>query len=183
MIGWIKTILSALGVVFIAAVIGAVPPLPSFFAWVDVHQTTIAIGTGALAFAGLMLMMGGIIDLIMSQDRSLSHAEAEDVERSVRMAAQPVTWRATTYRVWGKAAGSEGSDQFSFADLKRAWRRGVLWRNTAWRRRIIIATGALMMTVGILGTCFTVFPAPIKVLTALALLYVMVRIVWGLWKA
>ena len=89
MIAWVKTVAIALGVIFIAAVASVIPPLPSLFAWVDAHQTQLSIATGFLAVVGLMLMMGGIIDLIMSQDRSLTHGEAEDVERSVRMTAQP----------------------------------------------------------------------------------------------
>ena len=63
-------------------------------------------------------MMGGILDLIMAQDRTLTHEDAEDVERSVRLAARQMAWRATSYRIWSRATGREGSDEFTFREMK-----------------------------------------------------------------
>ena len=127
--------------------------------------------------------MGGILDLIMAQDRTLGHEEAEEVERSVRLAARPVAWRATSYRVWGQATGRQGADQFTMRELKQAWRNGAWRRETVWRRRYLTALGALLMTIGLFGLGFTLSPPPIKVLTGGALLYAMGMISWGFWKA
>ena len=64
-------------------------------------------------------MMGGILDLLMAQDQTLTHEDAEDVERSERLAARPVAWRATSYRVWGRAT------EFTFREMKQAWQHGA----------------------------------------------------------
>ena len=51
----------------------------------------------------------------MAQDQTLTHEDAEDVERSERLAA----WRATSYRVWGRAT------EFTFREKKQAWQHGA----------------------------------------------------------
>lgn len=55
----------------------------------------------------------------MAQDQTLTHEDAEDVERSERLAARPVAWRATSYRVWGRAT------EFTFREMKQAWQHGA----------------------------------------------------------
>lgn len=183
MMQWIKMLSMAFVAIFAGAVISEIPPLPGWFKLVDANQTPWLIITGASALLGFVLMMGGILDLIMAQDRTLGHEEAEEVERSVRLAARPVAWRATSYRVWGQATGRQGADQFTMRELKQAWRNGAWRRETVWRRRYLTALGALLMTIGLFGLGFTLTPPPIKVLTGGALLYAMGMISWGFWKA
>lgn len=183
MMQWVKTLLFAFAAIFVGAVISAIPPFPGWFAMVDANQTPWLIATGGSATLGLLLMMGGILELLMAQDRTLSHEDAEDVERSVRMAARPVAWRATSYRVWGRATGREGSEQFSLGEMKQAWRSGAWCRATVWRRRYVTGTGALLLLIGVFGLAFTFSPPPIKVLTGSALLYTLARLTWGFWQA
>lgn len=183
MMQWIKLLAFAFAAIFCGAVVSAIPPFPGWFDKVAANETLWLITTGGSAVLGFMLMMGGILDLLMAQDKSLSHEGAEDVERSVRMAARPVAWRATSYRVFGQASGREGSESFTLRELKQAWRTGGWWRELIWRRRYIIVLGALLLAIGIFGVAFTVVPPPVKVLTGGALLYAIGMIGWGLWKA
>jgi hypothetical protein len=119
----------------------------------------------------------------MDQDESLSHVEVEDVDRSVRMAARPGTWRASSYRAWGRAKGRRGSEQFTFGELKQAWKSGVVWRHSVWKRRFVTCIGALMMTAGLLSSFVVIGPPWMKVLMGSLLLYVLSRMSWGLWRA
>lgn len=183
MMQWIKMLVLAFAAIFIGAVISAIPPLPGWFEMVDANQTPWLVVTGSAAVLGFVLMMGGILDLIMAQDRTLPHEEAEDVERSVRMAARPASWRARSYRVWGRATGREGSDQFTFREMKQAWQNGAWRRETIWRRRYITAFGALLLTIGIFGVAFTLGPPPIKAIVGGALLYAAVMLMRGFSKA
>lgn len=183
MMPWIKMLALAFTAIFIGAVVSAIPPLPGWFEMVDANQTPWLVATGAAALLGLVLMMGGILDLIMAQDQPLGHEEAEEVERSVRMAARPVSWRATSYRVWGTATGREGSDQFTFREMKQAWQHGTWHRETVWRRRYITALGALLLTIGIFGVAFALGPPPIKAIVGGALLYAAVMLMRGFSKA
>lgn len=179
----VKMLLRAFAAIVAGAIVSEIPPLPAWFAAVDAHQTRWLIATGGAAVLGLVLMMGGILDLVMAQGQTLGHDDAEDVERSVRLAAQPVAWRAASYRVWGHASGRVGADEFTFHAMKEAWRSGAWRRETVWRRRSVTALGALLMTVGVFGLAFTLGSPPIKALTGGALVYAMGMIGWGLWRA
>ena len=180
---WIKMLVMAFSAMFIGAIVSAIPPFPQWFAMVDANQTPWLIATGGAAVLGFVLMMGGILDVLISQRTAVGHTDAEDVERSVRLAARPVAWRASSYRLWGRASGREGSDAFSLHSMKQAWRSGAWCRTSVWRRRYVIACGALLMTIGGFSLAFTLTPPPIKVLTGGAVLYVLLMIVRGLWRA
>lgn len=180
MMQWIKMLGVAFAAIVVGAVIGEIPPFPGWFKMVDANQTLWLLATGGSAVLGFALMMGGILDLIMAQDRTLSHKGAEDVERSVRLAAQPVAWRATSYRVWGRATGREGSDEFTLGAMKQAWRSGAWRRETVWRRRFITATGAALLAIGIFGIAFTLGAPPIKVIVSAAMLFACAMFARGL---
>ena len=180
---WIKMLVLAFAAIFIGAVISAIPPFPGWFEMVDANQTPWLLITSSAAVLGFVLMMGGILDLIMAQDRTLTHEGAEDVERSVRMAAWPVAWRATSYRVWGRATGREGSDEFTFREMKQAWRSGTWYRETVWRRRFITATGAALLAISLFGIAFTLGPPPIKAIVGAAMLYACAMLARGFWQA
>jgi len=183
MMQWIKMLGLAFAAIVIGAVISEIPPFPGWFKMVDAYQTPWLVATGSSAVLGFALMMGGILDLIMAQDRTLTHQGAEGVERSVRLAAQPVAWRTTSYRVWGRATGREGSDEFTFREMKQAWRSGAWYRETLWRRRFITATGAALLAIGLFGIAFTLGPPPIKAIVGAAMLYACAMLARGFWRA
>ena len=183
MMQWIKMLGLAFAAIVVGAVISEIPPFPGWFKMVDANQTLWLVATGSSAVLGFALMMGGILDLILAQDRTLSHTGAEDVERSVRLAAQPVAWRATSFRVWGRATGREGSDEFTLPAMKQACRSGAWCRETVWRRRFITATGAALLAFGLFGIAFTLGPPPIKAIVGAALLYACTMLVQGFWRA
>lgn len=176
-------IVAGLAVVFVAAVIAELPPSRDAISWIQDREWPLLWTTGGIGVLGFTLMMGGILKLLMDQDQSLSHTDGQDVEHSVRLAARPVTWRASSYRVWGRAAGRRGSEQFTFAELKQAWKSGAVWHDSVWKRRVVTSVGALMMAVGLLGAFAVIGPPWLKVLMGGAWLYAMSMIAWGLWKA
>jgi hypothetical protein len=178
-----RMLASALIAVFLAAVVAELPPIQALHQSVQSQHEWWLMTAVATVAVGFILMMGGILNLLMAQGRELNHEEAEDVERSVRMARWPVTWRATSYKVQGTAIGREGSDQFSFRDMKEAWRRGAWKRESIWRRRYATAVGAMILFVGICGVIFVVSPPAIKVLTSVAFFYTLFMTSRGLWKA
>lgn len=172
-----------LALVFMAALIAELPSMKDLWSWIHARERPLILATGGIGVVGFMLMMGGIMKLLMDQDESLSHAEVEDVERSVRMVARPVTWRVSTYRVWGRAEGRQGSERFTFGELKQAWKSGAVWRVSIWRRRFVTSIGAMMMVVGLLGSFLVMGPPWMKVLMGSLLLYMLSRISWGYWRA
>jgi hypothetical protein len=175
----VATVLGLIAVLVVAIVLGEVPPIKALAAWIDAHTAPLAIGVGVVIALGFALFIGGLLTLLQDRGRVLTHTEVEDVERSVRMAAQPVAWRASSYRVFGSAAGREGSESLALAELKVAWRSGAVWRDPAWRRRLVTIVGALLLLIGVCGLLVVIGPPWIKVLMAGALLYALGRLAWG----
>ncbi|ALA57494.1 hypothetical protein [Nitrospira moscoviensis] len=174
-------IAGGLALVFVCAVVAELPPSRAAVAWIQHRERPLLWTTGGLGVIGFTLMMGGILKLLMDQDQPLEHAGVEDVERSVRLAARPVAWRASSYRVWGRTGGRQGSEQFTLGQLKAAWRSGAVRRDRVWARRFVTALGALMFMIGLLGSFIVLGPGWVKVLLGGALLYALGRIGWGLW--
>lgn len=176
-------IAGTLALVFVCAVVAELPPSRDAIAWIQSHEWPLLWTTGGVGVIGFTLMMGGIVKLLMNQDQPLPHTDVEDVERSVRLAAQPVAWRASSYRVWGRAAGRQGSEQFSLGQLKAACRSGAVWQGGRWTRRLLTAVGALLFMIGLLGCFIVLGPGWLKVLFMGVLLYAGTRISWGLLTA
>jgi len=166
--------------VLAAIILAEVPPMPDAAAWIDARRPPLLMGVAIVLALGFGLFLGGIIMLVMDRDRVLSHAEVENVGRSVRTPTRQAAWRATHYRFFGTAAGRRGDDSFRLKDFKAAWRRGAIWRDAEWRRRFVTTVGALSLVVGIFGLLIVVGPPWIKVLGAGALIYAFVRLGWGM---
>ena len=179
-----KSLWSAAGVVGVllaAIVLAEVPPLPALAVWIDAHQSRLLIGVGVALLLGFVLFFGGILKLLMDRGQTLSHAQVEDVERSVHLAARPVAWRASRYRIFGAAAGRGGEETFALRELKVAWRSGEVWRDAEWRRRLATVVGALLSIIGICGGIVVIGPPWLKVLLGGALVYAFGRLAIG-WR-
>ena len=90
---------------------------------------------------------------------------------------------AVSYRVWGRATGREASDEFTFHEMKQAWRSGAWYRETVWRQRFITATGAALLAIGLFGIAFTLGPPPIKAIVGGATLHAGTMLIQGFWRA
>jgi hypothetical protein len=182
---WVIRIAVVLAAIFVAGVIGElVPALKGLDAWMAVRQVPLMYVTGGTALLGLLVMMGGIISLIIERGKALDHTGVENVARSVRDGlAVPRIWRTSTYGIRGKTVGAEAHDQFTFAELKDAFRSGVLFSERHWRRRLLIMCGGTLMFFGIFGAAIVYTPLALKILLAAAVVYAVMRTTWGLIRA
>ena len=168
-----------IGLLLAAIVLAEIPRVAAAARWIDARERPLLIAMGAILLLGFVLFFGGILKLLIDRGEPLRHADVEDVERSVRMAAQPVAWRASSYRVIGSAAGRHSADSFNLGELKSALRSGAVWRDAEWRRRAVVVVGALLLVIGIFGGGVVVGPPWLKVLLAGALGYALGRLGWG----
>ena len=181
LLGWAKMF----GLVLLAIILAeAFKPLKALEQLVKQHESVLLAGTIGMAVLGFVIFMGSILTLIMNQGEPMSHREVEDSSRRIRdQAAWPYTWRASAYRVFGKTAGRQADDEFSFHEMKEAWHTGAWLRNSEWRRRFITTAGGLLLVFGIFGIIFVVGPAWIKLFAGGAALYALGRTAWGFWHA
>jgi hypothetical protein len=174
----VRSVLRIAGVaapIVTAMVIAEIPALRTLAAWIDAREWPLLIAVAVVVASGFALFFIGMLKLLMDRDEPLTHAEAEDVERSVRLAARPVFSRASSYRVIGSAAGRGGSESFALQELKAAWRSGAVWRQPLWRSRAVTTVGALLLFVGICAVIVVVGPPWLKVLFTGLFVFVAVR--------
>lgn len=176
----LRDIAVLIGLLVTAIVLAELPPFAAAAAWIDAREWPLLIGIGVILLLGFALFLGGILELLIDRGEPLGHEDVEDAERSVRMAARPVAWRASSYRVLGSAAGRQGAESFNLGELKAAWRSGAVRRDPEWRRRAITVAGALLLVIGIFGGGVVIGPPWLKVLLGGALGYAFGRLGWGL---
>lgn len=173
----------AFALVLAAIILGELPVMKELDHFIKDHEFWWLVGIGSTGVIGFALLMGGILHMIVTRGEPISHEDAEDLSRSVKLAARPTTWRASAYRIWGTTAGGQAHDEFSFRAMKDAWRSGAWRRELLWQRRFVTTVGGLMTFIGLFGLFFVIGPTWMKVLMGGAMLYASVRLTWGFWQA
>jgi hypothetical protein len=72
---------------------------------------------------------------------------------------------------------------FTFSAIKRALRRGSFWREEEYRFLFFIASGALTMCIGLFSIAFVMGEPGVKLIVGIAVVYAIVRLVWGFAQA
>ena len=178
-------IATVLVLVFCAAVVAELlPGLKPLNVWMLANEPMLLAITGAAAGFGVFLLLGSVLSLLMRDGSPMSHREVEKHQRGMRDSfAGPQAWRASSYRLFGHAAGAQGDDEFSFAQLKAAFAGGAVLRTSLWRRRLCAVCGGLLIFFGVFGVVFVLAPMPVKLIVAAAIGYACVRMAWGLARA
>lgn len=174
---WVRMLTLVFGLIILGELL---PPLRALDRWMAERQLWCLIGAGGMALLGLVLMMGGMLDLLMAQGEPLS---PEGAAAPARPRWRGASWRATRSRLPRRTSGVEGHEEFSFRALKDACRTGLVWRDSRWLRRLIMCVGALLLMVGGFGIPFVLGAPGIKLLTGGAVLYALTRFAWGMWQA
>jgi hypothetical protein len=180
-LGWGASVAVALLAITLGELSPAMKALEDVMARHQPPLLAVAIGMAALGF---VLFMGGLIHLMLTGGQPMTHVEVEEMARQSRdLSARPYVWRRSTYRIRGRTVGAQAEDAASFSEIKAAWRSGAWRRSRRWRRMFVILTGGLLMTFGIFGIPFVVGPAGIKLVVGAAMVYVLVQLVRGFWRA
>lgn len=173
--GWI----GPAALVLAAVVLSEIPQVRAAGQVIDRYREPLlaaAIGVAALGFA---VFIGGIVSMLMVSGTPMTHDEIEGAISQRQGIGQAATWRFAAHRVFGAAAGQQGSYEASFAGVKEACRTGDWWRDTQWRRFFLISFGGLMLFYGLFGVLLVVGPMHIKALVAGALAYATAMMAWG----
>lgn len=177
LLGWA----GSLAVVVLAVVASQSPSLQEIEVWLTHHQPWLLVLTGSVAFCGFLLLIGGVLSLTRSEGDTIDHAGVEELFRRNRsLVGWPHLWRASIYRIKGRTEGAGADDVFSLSELKDAHRVGRLWRESNWRRRLIVLAGGLMLLSGGMSAAIVIAPTPIKLILGVAMIYAWVRLLWGL---
>lgn len=98
-----------LAVVLLAIIVGETfKPLKDLEFFIKQYEFLLLVVVGGMTVIGFVLLMGSVLDLIMTQGEPISHEEVEDLSRRSRdLAARPYTWRASTYRTGARPAAGK----------------------------------------------------------------------------
>jgi hypothetical protein len=167
-----------------AVVVELVPALQTLDRWMLANGPMLVAIMGSVAGLGVFLLLGSVVSMLMEGGTPMDHAGIENHQRSMRDSlAGPRAWRASSYRLFGHGAGSQGHDEFSFAQLKAAVASGAVLRIPVWRRRLCAISGGMLIVFGVFGVAIVFSPMPLKLLLFAAVIYALARVFWGLVRA
>ena len=171
--------------VFCAAVlVELLPGLKMLDTWMQANLPVLFAITGGAAGFGVFLLLGSVLSMLMEGGAQMDHGAIENHQRVLRDSfAGPKTWRASSYRLLGRGIGSQGHDEFTFAQLKAAFGSGAVLRTPLWRRRVCAVSGGMLIFLGVFGLVIVFVPLPLKLVVFAAVAYALARIFWGLLRA
>jgi hypothetical protein len=148
-----------------------------------IHQLVLLGAAGAVALIGFIVFFIGAFLLMIDEDADSAVDASGD--RQVRGLAGlrrlPQALRGSAYRFSGIASTVQAQDTFSLAELRRAGPK--FWSDPVSRRRAIAVAGGLMMVFGGFACAFVAVPRGLKPLIGVFVLYALVRLGWGYYKA
>ncbi|MGH7324637.1 MAG: DUF3592 domain-containing protein [Candidatus Rokuibacteriota bacterium] len=170
---------------FVAMVVGeSIPALKDLERLMIPHQAPLLAITIGMTVIGFVLFMGGILSRIFGgAGEPMTHAEVEDLSRSVRLEARPALARVSWYRFRGRSAGSSFLEQFTLREAKEAWRQRAWRASPRWRSNFVVMIGVLLLAPGLFGIFIVLGPNGIKLLCGGALVYAAVRTITGFVRA
>lgn len=168
-----QTIRLVAGIIVLALIADQFTPLKQLSLYLDQHPrpyTTIAI---VLAVAGWVLLGGAFALMFWKRSRPMSDEEARQFVKSSGL-VQRFSW---------KAAGRESRTEWTFREIKDAFRSGAVWQNTNGWGVFLGLIGLGLAAYGMFGYFFVVGPPLVKLACAGALIYATALTTWSFWKA
>jgi hypothetical protein len=163
-------------------VLGDAAPLVALDLVMRSHRLVLLALSGAVALAGFIVLFIGAFLLMMDDDAESSDEGAGPQVRGLAgLRRLPAALRGSAYRFSGTASTVQAEDAFSVAELKRAGPK--FWSDPVARRRIIAVVGGVMMVFGGFACAFVAVPRGLKPLIGVFVLYALVRLSWGYYKA
>ena len=157
--------------VLVAIVLAELPQVRAASQLLDHHRGPLLAAAMGVTAIGFAVFMGGILSMLMTSGTPMTHDEIEGAISQRQWIGQSATWRFAAHRVFGAAAGRQGSYEASFAGVKDAWRTGEWRRDAQWRRFFLTSIGALMLFYGLFSVVLIVAPTHIKALAAAVVVY------------
>lgn len=141
-----------IGVIFVMLLAGAgvakIPVMRAVDVFVARHRVGFMSAAIVLVVLGFGLFFGGLIAMTIRKGRWMSGKELNEYYSGM---SQPVL--GFRMKFTGSMPVFAARDSFTLADLKEAWRHGVLWRQPS--RNCVIRT--IGLTLVFLGFCFVQF--------------------------
>jgi hypothetical protein len=164
---------SGIGVIFVMLLAGAsiakIPAMRAVDIFVARHRVGFMSTAIVVVVLGFGLFFGGLIAMTVRKGRWMS---GKDLDEYYSGMSQPALGFRMKFA--GGATRFAARDAFTLADLKEAWRHGVLWRQPS-SNRVIRTIG---LTLVFLGFCLVQFSLDTAALKGYALVLLLSGAVW-----
>jgi hypothetical protein len=132
--------------------------------------------------AAVLALLVGAIGLTRARGRAMTHEEFERLSARTQVLGRPISSHA---RFHGKASGVVLPDnEWSFRELKEAWRSGGWWSDPEIRSKWMITAGGTLVALGGFALmAVLVRPPAAKILLGGACVYALVRLIWSFVRA
>jgi hypothetical protein len=152
-----------LALMFAAIIIGElIPPLHWLHDWLSLHKGTCMAIAGTTCGIGFVVFMATTIEITVRLGRSLEDSEVEQMAAQFRENQPGAMWRKWAYRFRGEGYGGSYGITIPIKELKNSVQSGQCWSDPVMTRLVIIAAGALVMSLGICGIVFVLSPPGLK---------------------
>jgi len=187
-LGWWRTGVWWIVVLIVASaawVAAFLPPVEAAERWVAGHRAALVAVAVAIAGSGLLLLVATLLLLALQGGARPATRDLTEATTGIRpMVGYRLGSGAPLHaRFKGKSVAIEVQDSWTVAGMKAAGRDGQWRRDPAWQRRFIGSVAILMIVVGVLGILIVGARAWVALLFGIALIYFLVRVAWGFWRA
>jgi hypothetical protein len=182
-----KTLLSyllPLAALLVLIAAGEIPAVRGASAWIDARRAGLLEATLTVTAVGLVVMIWAWVVVAARAGRPMSDEEAKELAgRPLPLPGQQ-SFRAGIFRGAARGRTTDQPLEWSFAEMKAAWRAGTWWSDAGMRRKYVITAGGLLLIFGGFATCFVSFQPPAaKLLLGGAVVYAVARTVSSWYRA
>jgi hypothetical protein len=161
--------LKLLGVIIALIAVGEIPVVHAFSEWIDGNRSWLLPVTLGMTGAGLLIMIWGWVVVGIQYGQPMTGEE---------------TGRFTGMKGWARGRKVEPAIEWTFKEMKAAWRSGAWWRDPDMRRKYFITAGGTMLVLSGFSVFVVIADAPsVKLLMAGTVLYAIVRLTAGFRRA
>lgn len=184
--GWLQSLTGwplMLALLAASLALGDTPALMALEAAMRSHHVMLLTLTGALALIGFIVFFIGAFLLVLDGDAAVSQGGQTDTQGRglAGLRRVPAALRGRAYWFSGTASTVQAQDTFSLSELKHPGTNR--WRDPVARRRALAVACGVMMVFGGFACAFVAVPRTLKPLIGIFLLYALVRLSWGYYKA
>ena len=176
--------LKLFGAIILWIAAGEIPAVHAFSDWINANRFWLLPLTLGMTAAGLLVMIWGWITVGIKYGRPMSEEEAGQFLAPPMLG--PGTLSASKGVFKGDVRGRKLDQpvEWSFQEMKAAWRAGTWWSDPGMRRNYLITAGGLLLILsGFSVFMVVVKPPSVKLLMAGTVIYAIVRTAIGFRRA
>jgi len=177
---WVK----AVGVIFVVILVGELHAVKAAARVVDEQRPWLLPLSLGVTGLGFIILIWGWTRIGLRMGKPMTREEMEQLAAQTQILGPGKNFSKA--RLWGKTAGVKVDPpvEWTFGEMKAAWRNGAWRRDPDMRQKYIITAGGILFLLSGFSVLFLLFEPPsVKLILGGTVLYAAVRLVRGFRRA